>query len=90
LIKDLNLNAEKVPLLSGEVVNADQKGACASMNAIIDGLPKTIPNSYVISSKGCTSRPDHLHFNAAGYRELGKRYGERMLSLLGYASTEPK
>jgi hypothetical protein len=90
LIKDLNLNAEKVPLLSGEVVNADQKGACASMNAIIDELPKTIPNSYVISSKGCASRPDHLHFNPAGYRELGKRYGERMLSLLGYASTEPK
>jgi len=90
LIKDLNLNAEKVPLLAGEVVNADQKGACASMNAIIDELPETIPNSYVISSKDCTSRPDHLHFNAAGYRELGKRYGERMLALLGYASTEPK
>jgi lysophospholipase L1-like esterase len=60
------------------------------MNPIIDELPKTIPNSYVISSKGCTSRPDHLHFNPAGYRELGKRYAERMLSLLGYASTEPK
>jgi lysophospholipase L1-like esterase len=90
LIKDLNLNAEKVPLLSGEVVNADQRGACASMNAIIDELPKTIPNSYVISSKGCTSGPDHLHFNPGGYRELGKRYAERMLSLLGYASTEPK
>jgi hypothetical protein len=84
LIKDLNLKAEEVPLLVGELVNADQKGACASMNSIINELPKTIPNSYVISSQGCTSRPDHLHFNPAGYRELGKRYGERMLSLLGY------
>jgi hypothetical protein len=84
LIKDLNLKAEEVPLLAGELVNADQKGACASMNSIIDDLPKTIPNSYVISSKGCTGRSDHLHFNPAGYRELGKRYGERMLSLLGY------
>src|ERR1017187_6665134 len=84
LIKDLNLKAEAVPLLAGEVVNADQQGACASMNSIIDDLPKTIPNSYVISSKGCTGRPDHLHFNPTGYRELGKRYGERMLSLLGY------
>ena len=54
------------------------------MNAIIDELPKTIPNSYVISSKGCASRSDHLHFSAEGYRELGKRYGERMLSLLGF------
>ena len=84
LIKDLNLKAEEVPLLAGELVNADQKGACASMNSIIDDLPKTIPTSYVISSKGCTSRPDHLHFDPAGYRELGKRYGERMLSLLGF------
>jgi len=90
LIKDLNLKAEEVPLLAGELVNADQQGACASMNAIINELPKTIPNSYVISSKGCTSRPDHLHFDAAGYRELGKRYGLKMLSLLGYQIDEPK
>lgn len=90
LIKDLNLKAEEVPLLAGEVVNADQKGACSSMNAIIDDLPKTIPNSHVISSKGCGSRPDHLHFTPAGYRELGKRYAEGMLPLLGYNMTDSK
>lgn len=89
LIKDLNLDAEKVPLLAGEVVNADQNGACASMNKIIDELPKTIPNSYVISSAGCQARPpDHLHFTAAGYRKLGTRYAEKMLSLLGYKVTK--
>jgi hypothetical protein len=83
LIKDLNLKAEEVPLLAGEVVPADQHGVCASMNAIIDELPKTIPNCYVISSAGCEARPqDHLHFTPAGYRELGKRYGEKMLSVL--------
>lgn len=89
LIKDLNLKAESAPLLAGELVNADQQGACASMNAILAELPKTIPNSYVISSKGCSSRPDHLHFNAAGYRELGRRYAVQMLSLLGYKVAEP-
>ncbi len=73
LIKDLNLKAEQVPLLAGELVNADQNGACASMNAIIDELPKTIPTAHVISSKGCPGRPDRLHFTPAGYRELGKR-----------------
>jgi len=83
LLNDLNLKAEEVPLLAGEVVNADQKGACASMNTIIDELPKTIPTARVISSRGCSSRPDHLHFTAAGYRELGKRYAETMLSLPG-------
>jgi hypothetical protein len=81
LIKDLNLKAEETPLLAGELVNADQQGACASMNTIIAKLPQAIPNSYVISSAGCTSR-EGLHFTAAGYRELGTRYGEKMLSLL--------
>jgi hypothetical protein len=84
LLKDLNLKAEDVPLLAGEVVAADQKGACASMNKIIDELPKTIPTAHVVSATGCTALPpDHLHFTPAGYREMGTRYGETMLPLLG-------
>ncbi len=88
LLKDLNLKAENVPLLAGELVGADQHGACAGMNAIIDELPATIPNSYVISSAGCEGRPDHLHFTPAGYRQLGTRYGIKMLSILGYKTAE--
>jgi len=89
LMKDLDLKAEAVPLLAGELVNADQKGACASMNAIIAELPKSLPNSYVISSQGCDARPDHLHFTPAGYRLLGTRFGEKMVSLLGYEVKNP-
>ena len=88
LIKDLDLKAEEVPLLAGELVNADQQGACASMNKILGELPKTIPTSHVVSSQGCASRPDHLHFTPAGYRKLGKRYAEKMLPLMGYRSSE--
>lgn len=84
LMEDLNLNAEEVPLLAGEVVNEDQDGICASMNKIIATLPETIPNSYVISSAGCPDGTDNLHFNAEGYRMLGKRYALKMLYLLGY------
>ena len=84
LMKDLNLDPKNVPLLAGETVNADQQGICAGMNSIIATLPQTLPNSYVISSAGCPDGPDNLHFSAAGYRELGKRYAEKMLSLLGY------
>lgn len=87
LLKDLNLKAKAVPLLAGEMVGADQGGACAGMNKIIATLPNTIPTSYVISSTGCPQRGDKLHFTAAGYRELGKRYGLKMLSLLGYQVT---
>ena len=82
LLKDLNLKVNSVPLLAGEMVNADQGGACASMNKIIATLPAVIPNSYVIPSTGCTGIPDHLHFTADGYRELGKRYAAQMLSIL--------
>lgn len=84
LIKDLNLSPESLPLLAGEVVNADQEGVCASMNAIIAELPKILPNSYVVSSAGCQGRPDRLHFSPVGYRELGRRYAIKMLSILGY------
>ncbi len=82
MLSDLSLKAETVPILAGEVVHADQNGVCASMNAIIDKLPETIPTAYVISSKGCPAGSDNLHFNAEGYRILGKRYGDKMLSLL--------
>ncbi|MCX2583332.1 sialate O-acetylesterase [Pedobacter sp. MR22-3] len=82
LLQDLHLQPDQVPLLAGEVVNADQGGVCASMNNIIAKLPQTIPAAHVISSKGCTVAADKLHFNAAGYRELGKRYAAQMLSLL--------
>ncbi|HEX7654649.1 MAG TPA: sialate O-acetylesterase, partial [Verrucomicrobiae bacterium] len=82
LLQDLNLPAT-TPLVAGEVVNADQKGACASMNPIIDDLPKTIPTAHVVSSAGCEALKDHLHFTPAGYRLLGTRYGEAMLPLLG-------
>ncbi|XWW47427.1 sialate O-acetylesterase [Fibrella sp. USSR17] len=87
LMNDLDLKPKKVPLLAGETVNADQNGKCASMNKIIATLPQTIKNSHVISSAGCTDSSDDLHFNAAGYRELGKRYATQMLSLLGYKPT---
>jgi hypothetical protein len=89
-LRDLKLKAEEVPLLAGGLVPADQKGACASMNKIIAELPKTIPTAHFVSSDGCGGRPDHLHFTPGGYRELGTRYGLKMLSLLGYKNEASK
>ena len=82
LMKDLNLKPENVILLAGEVVNADHQGEKAAFNEILKKLPETLPNSYVISSAGLPCNPDHLHFTAAGSREFGKRYAEKMLSAL--------
>ena len=66
IMNDLSLDSASIPLLAGEVVGADQGGVGASMNTIIDQLPQTLPNSYVISSTGCTDASDNLHFNSAG------------------------
>ena len=85
LLQDLHLKAEDVPLLAGEVVHAEQNGKSQRANNLVDILPQTVPTAHVISSKGCEANPaDTNHFNAAGYRELGKRYAEEMLKLLGY------
>jgi hypothetical protein len=83
IIKDLNLKPEEVPFLAGETVNADQNGQCAGFNKIMAKLPETLPNSYVISSAGCTTN-DRMHFNSPGSREFGKRYAEKLLSLPAY------
>ncbi len=82
LLADLNLKAEEVPLIAGEVVNADVKGSCAGMNPIIQTLPEVIPTAHVVSSAGLPCAFDHLHFTAEGYRELGRRYAAVMLPLL--------
>jgi len=90
VLKDPDLKAEETPLLADALVNADQNGACASMNKIIDDLPKTIPTAHVVSSAGCEARRDRLHFAPAGYRDFGKRHGEKTLSLPRYKSTAEK
>lgn len=90
LLEDLDLKAKDVPLLAGEVVNADQNGASAAMNTIIDELPRLVPTARVISSSGCSARRDRLHFAPEGYRELGRRYATTMLPLLGYKAGRSK
>jgi len=85
LIKDLDLKADKTPLLIGELTNSG--GA-----AMIAEAAKLIPNTYVIPSKGCA--PDAprntIHFAPAGYKELGTRYGNKMTELLGYPVKTPE
>ena len=84
LLSDLGLSAQDVPLLVGEVVASDQGGTCSAMNKIIDKINDTIPTAWPISATGCTCASDHIHFDAAGYREIGRRYAAKMLELKGW------
>lgn len=90
LLADLGLSATDVPLLVGGLVPADQNGKCASMNAVIADLPKTILTAHFVSSDECEAASDRLHFSPAGYRELGRRYAEVMLPLLGLSSANAR
>jgi len=89
ILKDLNLKAKDVPFLAGELKSAEEHGVCAAFNTdVLAFLPKALPNSYIISSKGVKGSPDQFHFNTAGMREFGKRYAIQMLKIQGFEYKE--
>ena len=81
LLTDLQLKAEDVPILAGEMVHENMGGKCSAMNPIIRTLPETIPTAYVISSDGCTEKGDKVHFDSDGVRQLGRAYAVKMLEV---------
>ncbi|GBU25142.1 acetyl xylan esterase [Fibrobacteria bacterium R8-3-H12] len=89
LLSDLGLPANSIPFLAGEPVvtdaNPNQNNATlirGLTNTMTAKLPSGANVAHVISSKGCTSGGDNLHFSYDGYEKLGTRYGEKMLELL--------
>ena len=82
MIEDLGLKVKNVPMLVGEVVNADQNGACAGANSTLNSFCNANSYAHIISSSGCPAGVDNLHFTAEGYEMMGKRYGAVMLELL--------
>ena len=82
LCKDLKLNPAETPFLAGQAVG--------NSNSNINSIPGafTNNNAYVIPSNGCAAWDpgggdnDKIHFSLAGYEELGKRYGQKMLELV--------
>lgn len=89
LIKDLNLKPEDTPLIAGELKQTEDGGACGAFNTVVlKNLPDALPNSYIISSKGCEGARDGFHFTVNGYRQLGINYAKKMLEILGYEYKE--
>lgn len=84
LVEKLNLDAEKVPFLAGEMLDG---GACDGMSERVGKLPQYIKNAHIVLSDGLPGQSDRLHFNNEGYKQMGKRYAE---SMLRYADLEPE
>lgn len=86
ILTDLGLTAANCPILVGEMLSP---GQCSGHNSVIAKMPSTVPTSYVISSANCGGQSDNLHFSSAGYRLLGQRYAEKMLTLIGPTCATP-
>ncbi len=91
LCADLGLNPDEIPILAGELKQAEQGGVCAAFNSVVlANLPKVMKNGYVISSLGCQSQGDQFHFNTEGMRLMGYRMAEKMLQLQGFKPMEER
>ena len=91
MLNDLGLSADSVPLFVGETLRQENGGSCYGHNVQVDRMPSVVPTSHVISSKDLPGNGnDPWHFNATGYRILGRRYAFSALELMGceqYADT---
>jgi hypothetical protein len=74
-----DLKAENVPVIAGELGRFTS--AAANVNPQLARLPQVVPRCRLVSSAGLTDRGDHLHFDSASARELGRRYAAAMEGL---------
>ena len=82
ILKDLGID-DDIPFLAGEVLRS---GVSKGANNNIAKLPQQSKNFYVISSEGLTqplNDGQNVHFTSQEYRDLGKRYAEKMIEVLG-------
>ena len=87
LIKELELDPEKTPILIGELAPTGDLGW---RNDAVKQAADLIPNGHLISAQGCAALKEAsytLHFTREGYEKFGERYAEKMLEIL--KSQEP-
>jgi carbohydrate esterase-like sialic acid-specific acetylesterase len=90
MIGDLRaeLNAKDAPFVAGklgEFLARQSKDGKPNywplVNEQLDGLPKLVPGTAVVSSAKLNHKGDGVHFDSASLRELGKRYAKAMQEL---------
>ncbi len=87
ICKELNLDPKKTPILVGQMLEG---GSCAGHNSVIAQLPNKISNCAVVSTSNIPGESDRLHFTHDGYKELGKRYAEKMLTMIDFDGKCPE
>ncbi|MEP6729139.1 MAG: sialate O-acetylesterase [bacterium] len=80
-----DLGNPTLPFLIGQVGHfpgAEWKAPRIHVDSVHRALAAQIPNVAFVSSEGLMDRGDTTHFNAAGARELGRRYAKAYLLLV--------
>jgi len=86
LLIDLGLPANSIPFIAGEPYGAaNNQNNAATIKGLTNTMNAKLPSgenvAHVVSSAGCASGGDNLHFSYDGYKTLGERYGKKMLEL---------
>jgi hypothetical protein len=78
------LNASNVPFIAGQMgkfSDAPWDAARTQVDAVHQNLPANVPHTAFVSAEGLKHKGDKVHFDAASYRTLGRRYAEAYLKL---------
>lgn len=85
------LNAESVPFVAGQLgqfAGAPWNAARKQVNEAHASLPAKVPGTAFVSSEGLEDNGDKTHFDAASYREFGRRYYDAFLKIVPRESTK--
>ncbi|MDP3072875.1 MAG: sialate O-acetylesterase [Opitutaceae bacterium] len=79
------LHAPAAPFIAGQLGNFAGRPwdeFQRQFDQTLRDLPVSVPHTAFVSAEGLTDRGDKLHFDAASYREFGKRYATAYLDLV--------
>jgi hypothetical protein len=78
------LNAPEVPFLAGQLGMFEERPWSDDKRRVDRAhreLPTKVPRTAYVPSDGLRHKGDEVHFDAASYREFGRRYAEAFLKL---------
>ena len=87
-----DLGIPDLPVLIGQLGRFEARPwtpARAAVDSIHRALPAHVGRTAFVSSAGLRDKGDSLHFSAAAARELGVRYANAYLALLGQSPAHP-
>ena len=77
-----DLGAPTLPFIVGQLGEFLARGAgLATVRSALEQLPSRVSQTAFVPATGLNHKGDKIHFDAAAYREFGKRYAEAMAKL---------